>query len=67
MPEGWHVPADEEWSALTDYLGGAVDAGSLIKETGFSHWNSPNTGASNESGFTALPGVIEAIPGYSIT
>ncbi len=55
-PEGWHVPADEEWTALIDYLGGEVDAGSLIKETGLSHWNSPNTGATNESGFTALPG-----------
>jgi len=55
-PTGWHVPSDAEWTILTDYLGGANIAGSKLKETGTLHWNSPNTGATNQSGFTALPG-----------
>ena len=55
-PEGWHIPTDEAWTTLTDYLGGNGIAGGKLKETGFEHWNSPNIGASNESGFTALPG-----------
>jgi uncharacterized protein (TIGR02145 family) len=54
-PEGWHLPSDEEWMALVDYLGGPMIAGGKIKETGTSHWKSPNKGATNESGFTALP------------
>jgi uncharacterized protein (TIGR02145 family) len=55
-PAGWHVPSDVEWTILTDYLGGTDIAGGKLKETGITHWNSPNTGATNESGFTALPG-----------
>jgi len=55
-PPGWHLPSDEEWTQLTDYLGGHNIAGGKLKETGTTHWNSPNTGATNETGFTALPG-----------
>ena len=47
--EGWHFPSDDEWTVLTDYLGGASVAGGKMKETGLEHWNSPNTGATNES------------------
>ena len=55
-PTGWHLPSDAEWTELTEYLGGTSDAGGKLKETGTTHWNSPNTGATNETGFTALPG-----------
>ena len=55
-PTGWHVPSDAEWTELTDYLGGTSVAGGKLKETGTTHWNTPNTGATNETGFTALPG-----------
>ncbi len=55
-PAGWHVPSDAEWQTLVDYLGGYAIAGGKMKEEGTTHWNDPNTGATNESGFTALPG-----------
>lgn len=55
-PDGWHLPSDAEWTELTDYLGGESIAGGKLKETGTTHWHSPNTGATNETGFTALPG-----------
>lgn len=55
-PIGWHVPTNAEWTTLTDYLGGTGVAGGKMKETGTTHWSSPNTGATNETGFTALPG-----------
>jgi uncharacterized protein (TIGR02145 family) len=55
-PSGWHVPTDGEWTNLTDYLGGESVAGTILKEIGTSHWGPPNDYATNESGFTALPG-----------
>jgi uncharacterized protein (TIGR02145 family) len=53
-PTGWHVPSDSEWTALHTYLGGTSVAGGALKST--TGWNSPNTGATNSSGFTGLPG-----------
>jgi uncharacterized protein (TIGR02145 family) len=55
-PTGWHIPSETEWTFLDDNLGGVSVAGGKMKETGTSHWASPNTGATNASGFTALPG-----------
>jgi len=55
-PEGWHIPSDAEWATLINYLGGRDLAGSKLKETGNTHWLTENTDATNESGFTALPG-----------
>ena len=55
-PAGWHLPSEAEWTELIDYLGGTSVAGGKLKETGTTHWNTPNTGATNETGFTALPG-----------
>lgn len=55
-PRGWLVPSDAEWTTLTNYLGGENAAGGKLKESGISHWGTPNDGATNSSGFTALPG-----------
>ncbi len=54
-PAGWHIPSYTEFTTLTDCLGGTT-AGGMLKEPGTVHWQSPNTGANNSSGFTALPG-----------
>jgi uncharacterized protein (TIGR02145 family) len=55
-PMNWHVPSDEEWTSLITWLGGEVIAGNKLKETGTDFWVGPNTGATNEFGFSALPG-----------
>lgn len=60
-PAGWHLPTDAEWTELTTYLGGESVAGGKLKATGFLEagtglWYDPNTGATNETDFSALPG-----------
>ena len=60
-PTGWHLPTDAEWSKLTDYLGGEDAAVGKLKATGTIKagtglWSAPNTNATNETGFAALPG-----------
>lgn len=66
-PSGWHVPTDDEWKTMERHLGmtqaqadatqwRGTDEGGKLKETGTVHWESPNTGATNETGFTALAG-----------
>lgn len=55
-PAGWHVPTSDEWTTLTAGIGGDQFAGGKLKEEGTTHWQTPNQGATNELGFTALPG-----------
>lgn len=55
-PSGWHIPSDAEWTTLTTYLGGQIIAGGKMKSTGIVYWQSPNTDATNSSGFSGLPG-----------
>ena len=62
-PTGWHVPTNSEWADLTDYLSGVAPEGNIIpvaggkmKSTGTQYWESPNVDATNESGFSGLPG-----------
>jgi uncharacterized protein (TIGR02145 family) len=55
-PEGWYIPTDFEWTTLATCLGGNPVAGGPLKETGTTHWNTPNAGATNLTGFTGLPG-----------
>jgi len=54
-PDGWHLPSDAEWTELTNFLGGENVSGGKMKETGTTHWIEPNSGATNESNFSALP------------
>jgi len=78
-PDGWHIPSDAEWKILEMYLGMSQadadnydwrgsDEGGQLKERGFSNWGIPNIGASNSSGFTAVPGGFRSAQGnfYSI-
>ncbi|MFZ1783952.1 MAG: fibrobacter succinogenes major paralogous domain-containing protein [Ferruginibacter sp.] len=59
-PTGWHVPTDAEFVTLSTCLGGFTGAGGKMKEIGTTHWLTPNTGATNSSGFTGLPGGVRA-------
>ncbi len=54
-PSGWHVTSDVDWAILCEFLGGFATSGAKLKETGTTHWYNPNEGATNESGFTAIP------------
>ena len=60
-PAGWHIPTEPEWNILGTYLGD--QAGEKMKETGTTHWLSPNTGANNKSGFTAIPSGARTLDG----
>jgi uncharacterized protein (TIGR02145 family) len=67
-PVGWHIPSDAEWTTLTNYLGGIAVAGGKLKSTATlnnnnGYWMSPNTAASNSSGFSALPGAYRNLGG----
>jgi uncharacterized protein (TIGR02145 family) len=72
-PTGWHLPTDTDWCTLTTFVDATVnclangwsgtDASGKMKETGTIHWLTPNTGATNSSGFTALPGGIRSYNG----
>ena len=76
-PAGWHIPTDSEWKTMEMYLGMSqsdangygwrgTDEGGKLKEAGTSHWISPNNGATNSSGFTALPsGYMSPLHQYS--
>lgn len=55
-PQGWHIASDAEMTSLTTCLGGELIAGGFMKEIGTTHWASPNTGATNSTGFIGLPG-----------
>lgn len=63
-PTGWHLPSEAEWTTLTDFAGGGSVVGGNLKEAGTLHWKSPNTGATNSSGFTALPHGFRTLLGY---
>jgi uncharacterized protein (TIGR02145 family) len=62
-PAGWHVPTYEDWTALTNYSIDFTSIGGKLKEAGTEHWKVPNTGATNETGFTALPGGYRSVEG----
>ncbi len=55
-PTGWHVPTDNEWSIMTDFLGGEAKAGGKLRDAGESSWNSSSTSNTNPYLFSALPG-----------
>lgn len=62
-PTGWHVPTDSEWTILTTFLGGDSAAVGKLKETGLKHWKEGNNDATNETGFSALPGGVRDFDG----
>lgn len=62
-PKGWHIPSDDEWSILGMCKGDDFVAGGFLKEAGTTHWLTPNTGADNSTGFTALPGGFRYLDG----
>jgi len=62
-PAGWHVPSLTEYTLLIDYLGGDAVAGGKMKEVGTVNWPIANFGATDESGFSGLPGGIRNING----
>jgi len=57
-PSGWHLPSYAEWEQLFNHLGGTNEAGGKLKQKGTTHWKSPNWEATNQSGFSGLPGGI---------
>jgi uncharacterized protein (TIGR02145 family) len=63
-PVGWHIPSKDEWDTLINYLNDKQTDGGKLKETGFTHWLNPNLEATNETGFTALPGGSRTEAGY---
>ncbi len=63
-PEGWHVATRDDWTTLIETLGGLAVAGGKLKETGTTHWEAPNEGATDEYGFKALPGGYAAGDSY---
>ena len=64
-PTDWHIPTDAEWSILSSFVGGLSVAGGKLKEVGTTHWASPNNGATDDVGFTALPGGYRADIGFT--
>ena len=62
-PTSWHVPSDAEWTILIEYLGLVSEVGGKLKSIGTTYWDSPNYGATNESGFSALPAGLRIFDG----
>ena len=64
-PAGWRLPTNADWNLLQVSLGNGTDVGGMLKEAGTAHWNAPNTGATNSSGFTALPAGNRGYGGFA--
>jgi uncharacterized protein (TIGR02145 family) len=63
-PAGWHIPSDAEWTTLEKSLSGSSEAGGKMKEAGMLHWETPNTGGNNNSGWAGLPGGCRSVNGF---